>query len=391
MLNRSWIIVAGLITFLAGAQPASAELWYSTEALFWDRTGGSDTNYITGPNTVSGNVANPGIQPGYRFIVGGSFMDYEAEAQFSRIDNWGDTATGLLTAGVVFDDSLIAANRVNTKSALFDAATRDIVDPEVQFLQAGARFRAVSESSLEDYQFNIGTSRDVSWFRWGIGYRHLNLSEATSYRMGGVFNSLDVDDGAGPGLPGNLGDDGLSHANITAAGFGLISGAADGYNSIDTLAVPPTTDIVDVLFNGTARNRLDGVQVSMAARHQVKENIYLEAFARFGLYRNQVTGRVTEALIGSGPNDNSIYARTLNDSRNKASFVTNLGVNAFLDLTDYISITTGYEVLFIDGVAVGPDQMQGVSRTPFGATTYSVEANNLVIVHGTKVGLEIRW
>ncbi|MEZ6055937.1 MAG: hypothetical protein R3C01_04460 [Planctomycetaceae bacterium] len=398
MMHKSWIIVAGIVTFLAATQPVSAEVWFTPEAIFWNRTSGSDTNYLTGPNSLSSDSADSGFQPGYRYIIGAGFMEYEVEAQFTRIDNWGGTSTGSLTAPVSFDNNFsnpllfpAGSNRISNRSGVFDAATRDLVNPEGEFLRSGALYRIQNESTLRDFQINVGPNRRLNWYRWTVGYRQLTLTENSGFRLSGQFDSLDTDDAAGPGLPGNLGNDGLSHANLVAAGFTNIAGGADGYNSINTLAIPPTVDIVDVLSNGSARNRLEGFQASLIGQHQIAPNLFLEGFGRFGLYRNDVQGSVTEALIGSGISDNSVYIRRLSDSRDKAAFVTNLGFNLYLDLTDYISLTTGYEALFIHGVAVGGDQTRGVSRDPFGTLNYQVEANNLVIAHGTKVGLEVRW
>lgn len=373
---------------------ASAQSWFEADYLFWGRANTSDRAYITGG--LGSDEAGFDFASGYRLTLGSGLGDYEVEAIFSKIEGWNDASFGLLGLPLVFDDSVpnpilypAGAATLAFNNGLYAAATGPLETSEGEFLTPGAFIATTVSSSLRDLQVNLGTNRDRHWFRWGIGYRNLRLTEAGGLQTAGTFDALDVDDGAGPASPvGNDPNDGLAHASLLAAGFTHVAGAADGFDSLNPLI--PSADGLTALFAGRAVNRLDGVQVQGALRGSPNDVVAFEGFLRLGLFYNRIEGSYTEVVAGSR-NDDSIYLRAFSDDRSRASFGVNPGVRALLNLTDYISLTAGYELLVLTGIALGPDQIGSIQTTLLGTTGYKVDTSGVFVGHGGNVGLEVRW
>lgn len=384
---------------LAGAafglpRPVSAQSWFEADYLFWGRTNGSDRQYITGG--VASDDAKFDFASGYRLILGSGFGDYEVEGIFSHVEGWNGSRNSLLGPPLALDDT--AANPIlfpggattfAFRNGLYTAATGPLETSEGEFLLPGAFANTLVASNLRDFQLNFGTNRERSWFRWGVGYRNLRINESGGLMVGGTFNALDVDDGAGPAsLIGNDPNDGLAHASLIAAGFTHVAGGADGYDAINPLV--PSADGLTALFAGSTQNRLNGVQLQAALRGSPNDIIGFEGFVRLGLFYNEVKGRYSELVAGSR-DDDSVYLRTFANDRDRASFGFNPGVRTFLNLTDYISLTAGYELLLLTGIALGPDQIGAANQTLLGTTDYRVDSSGVFIGHGGNVGLEIRW
>jgi len=66
------------------------------------------------------------------------------------------------------------------------------------------------------------------------------------------------------------------------------------------------------------------------------------------------------------------------------AFVGEIGITAAYPLTDHLSVRGGYQLLWIDGVALASDQ-----DFPFPATT--IDTSSHVFYHGALVGLEMAW
>jgi hypothetical protein len=196
--------------------------------------------------------------------------------------------------------------------------------------------------------------------------------------MGGNFDALLT-----IGLPGT----GLSDQAIVNAGGVLISGDGDGYDASTSIDGP---DRVLYSINSATSNVLNGGQVTFSYRVYDGSWFAVDAYSKAGIFRNQMRGTVVETIAGSG-NDNSVYQRTLTNDRFGAAFAGNLGFRAIVGLTDYINLTAGYEVLFLSGLALGPDQLNGVSSNMAGATVYRVQNHGNVVAHGGTLGLQILW
>ncbi|MFV0444324.1 MAG: hypothetical protein ACK5Q5_12210 [Planctomycetaceae bacterium] len=386
------LMILGLWAAFA-PRPVAAQMWFESDYLFWGRANTSNQDYIRGG--ASSGDANLGVANGFRLVLGGGFGNYEVEAILSRINGWDGDGTQTFGLPIAFDGNAAntivfptGASSLAFNSGLALAASQSAELSEAEFLIPTAAGTHAYSSDLRDIQVNFGSHRDLNWFRWGVGYREILINENGGFGMTGVFDALDVDDAAGPANPTN--DDpnnGLGSAALGAAGFTTLSGGG-GFNSIDPTV--PSADGLTMLTNGMTENRLDGAQLTLAARTAPNEIVTIEGFLRTGLFYNRINGAVHELLIGSG-DANGIYGRTMSDSTAKASFGLNPGIRTSFNLTDYISLTAGYEMLLLTGVGLGPDQFANVQTNLLGAPTYKVEADGLFIGHGGNVGVEVRW
>lgn len=391
MRTTWWLITIAFAANLA-ARPAAAQMWFEADYLFWDRNNSSDQPYITG-GAGSGD-ADFGFENGYRLILGGGLGNYELEGSYLSIGNWTGSGSSTQALPLAFDGTsgnlLIfpaGAGTLALPSGVRTAASSAAEATEGEFLYAGALINHAYSSNLRDVQLNFGSHRDLSPFRWGIGYRNLLINENGGVSIAGTFGALDVNDGAGPGSLLNDANDQLSDAALVAAGFTNLVGP-NGYDAFNPLI--PATDTLALLFAGSTENRLDGVQFTAAARTSWGDVVSLEALVRTGLFYNRINGTVSELVVGGG-DDDSVYFRTLGDSTNKASFGINPALKAGLNLTDYISLTVGYEILYLTGIGLGPDQLGQVQTSVLGTPTYKVNSSGDFLAHGGSLGVEIRW
>ncbi len=357
-----------------------------------NRNNGGASPFVTGPNSLS-TGGNSGDQLGYRMTLGGSFGAYDVEAIGSQVDGWSSLKTGTLTNPLVFDDTannpvVVAAPPANTlafTNSLFDAATLTTVeDNESERLKAGAKYAISGSSQFQDYQVNFGTNPTQNPWRVSLGYRHMRLSEGSTVGITGTFDALDTATGVAPGGVGNIGNDGLDNSSLTSAGYSLNSGTANGFSAA---GIPSTLKIYDT---AGARNILNGVQLSTGYRLFPDSLVKVELFGRGGLFHNYMQAKVGEALVGSG-SDNSVYTRSYSASRNGFAFGGTLGAKAVVPVTDYISLTAGYEATYLANVALASAQFGGLSNTALGSRQYRVQNHDNFLMHGVTVGMLLTW
>ncbi|MCA8998163.1 MAG: hypothetical protein KDA80_14290, partial [Planctomycetaceae bacterium] len=320
----------------------------------------------------------------------------------TQINPWAVSTSGDFDRIVVFDDTannrfvspFQEANALTQYAGLREAALNSLAasdeSTEGEFLLPGATYQNSYRSDYRDFEINVGTNYYCRRWRVAAGYRHVRLDESSTFLMQGTFDALDVDDGARPGDMMNDPNDGLSHGAMIEAGFVNVAGGADGFDARVLNTNPPVPpDIIAYETQGRAYNELNGGQFTGAFLLVDREVFQLESVFKAGIYRNEVSGQVRETVAGLG-NDDSVYQRALTDDRMKPAFVGQIGFQGILALTDYINVRAGYDVIFLSGVALGPDQWLGLSTDNFGATTYRVRTGSMV-VHGGNVGLEFLW
>jgi hypothetical protein len=313
------------------------------------------------------------------------------------LDEWSDTTFGTLSEELVFDDSVAnpfivggtPGNSFGAVTALMAAAMDDFtatMDDETlegEFLLPGATAGYLYETEYYDLEVNLTTSR-CNWYRFGLGYRHINVEEQSLFGVAGLFDALDVDDGLTGGVMGNDPNDGLSDAALTDAGFTRISGAANGFDNFASAAGP---DMLAVFLGSDVKNELNGIQGTFDAAVCDSPYFLVDLFWRVGVFHNQATATVSETLIGS-VNDSSVYTRILQDDDNDIAFATSGGFRVAVKLTDHVRLHTGYEVVFIDGLALAPDQIFQVTPT---GNLFEIDTSGDLVIHGGRAGIEVVW
>ena len=385
------LLSLGLASF-AAPRAASAQMWFESDYLFWGRANTSDQTYVTGGS--SSDDADFDFESGYRFTLGSGLGDYEVEAIFSQIDGWNGDGLTTLALPVALDgnagNAIVfpgGAGTLAVTSGIGLAATQAAEMSEAEFLTGGTVVSHSYSSNLRDLQINFGSNRDRNIFRWGLGYRNMLIEENGGVGVFGSFDALDIDDAAGPGALNNDPNDGLADGSLAAAGMTALRGA-NGFDSINPLI--PSADTVSMVLSGGTENRLDGVQLTFAASGCPHEVVTIDGFLRLGLFYNRINGTASELLVGGG-DDNSIYFRSLGDSTATASFGLNPGFRTLINLTDYISLTAGYELLVLTNIGLGPEQLGQVQTNLLGRPVYEVDSSGVFVGHGGNLGLQIRW
>lgn len=388
---------------VAAPAVAEAQMFFSAEWLQYRRDQDAGASFITGDEAVSPSGVGFGSTPGYRLTLGGTVGGLQVDASFSQLDTWRGRTSGTFANPVFFDEDALTAVNPELQGMLpgnmlelphgLAAASRFVgmgIDEtaEAHLLYANfddmdAFYDIRNDSNYRDFEINIGTDRDASRWRVSAGYRHIRLNERSQALIGGIFNALDVD--VPPVVPG----DGLSHGALVASGFTLIGGAADGFQAFDPSLSEDASHLTYQTL-GRADNELNGGQVTVGFRLFETDWIALEGIGKAGIYRNTVHGQFRETAVSTLDNE-SAYQRSFTDKRRTPAFAGNLGLRASVGLTDYINLIGGYEILFLTGVALSADQVDGLSTNILGETSYRVRTNGSVIAHGGNLGLEILW
>ncbi len=400
-MKRSLVLgsLIALSLFLARPGPASAQgLRGRLDWMFLKRDSDAATQpLIVGPDAFDGSDVDFNYESGYRLMLGYGGPGFEIEAQFTALDDWGDSTFATLTQELVFDTNSAnpfvvggtPGNILGVPTAISAAArdaftaTLDDETLEGEFLIPGSVTTYDYQSKYNDLEVNITTSRS-NWLRVGLGYRRVNVDERSMFGVSGLFDALDVDDGQTTGGMANDPNDGLSDAALTEAGLTRLSGGADGF---DNLASGGGPDVVSLALNATTSNQLDGLQGTFDGTILDTQYFLVDLFGRLGLFRNETSARLVETVSGSN-NDSSVYSRTLTDSQNDFAFATGAGVRLAVKLTDNIRLHTGYEFVYIDGLALAPDQM---FRTGPAGNTFTVDNNGSLLLHGGRAGIELVW
>lgn len=423
MLKR--ILVAGVAfaALLSICQSSQAQVEFDAQWLIFNRDNDANGNIVNGPTSVGLGQGDYGTTSGYRLSLGGSLPYFDVDATFSQLDTWEDRTSGTFSEIIVLDtgidgEDLSSVNRLAAFTALGQAARfADLVAGDDETTESERIIRPTDlpsvydtvfgfdsfdepsyatfqESNFREFEVNIGTPRECRRWQFAIGYRHIKVDERSGVAISGLFDALDTDDGNR--FDGSMADDpnnGLGNEAIIGVGMSSFDGAADGFDAVfDTTdpAMVIAPDVVTYAINGNADNELNGAQAVFIGRLFDGDWVTVEGIGKAGIYSNNVRASVSEFLIGSG-NDDSVYNRAFSSDDTTAAFAGNIGVRGTVSLTDYINIIAGYEVIFLSGVALGPDQIHGLSEDLLGNTRYDVQHDGTIVLYGGNLGLELLW
>lgn len=361
---------------------AQAQGRASAEYLFWNRDNGADQTLI-GPSALSADDATFGFDSGFRFSLGYGIGDYDIEAVFSQIPDWQADEGTVLGFPLLFNEDPMAllgtTNNLGFRNGLSEAALSDPAN--VYSLDAGATGQFLYESTLHDFQLNIGTNRELRPFWAALGWRHVELDENSSLLISGDFQATDAM-GGGVGTP-------LAATAFTDLGYTVIQG--DGsFAGYDPMAVMPTITTIGALFQGVTDNDLDGGQIVLGGRFQPRDLLSIEVFLTAGLYQNRAEGTIVETIFAV-ENDDDILQRRFSNADTVASFVGGLGFRLIVPVTDYIFFRAGYEGMLVTNLALAPEQSQGLGTTILGERFYKVKTGGNLIAHGGSLGLGVTW
>lgn len=363
---------------------------------------------FTGPETVSQRNADFSYQSGYRLNLGFMNEDYELEGSYLELNGLSSALNGTLTNAVVFDgaDGFAAASmaaQATIGAAANFLETTTLFSPinaaanhssgvaannetnELEFLDPGAIYQLRYTSDLQDFDINLkGRRQSGRLLRFGFGYRNIQFNEGGLAALRGSFNTVDTDGDENPG--NNDPNDGLGNVALTAvpgAGLTLASGA--GGFAENTLPTLPD----QLLFTSGTRttNQLNGVQATLDATFLESEYFSIGGTAKAGVFHNRANGSVTETYQALD-NGLSRYTRSFNDSTDRVAFAGNLGLNATVFLRENMRLFGGYELMYLSGVALAPDQSGGLRTDLANVTSLDLQSNGKAFYHGGRIGIE---
>ncbi|MCX7423583.1 MAG: hypothetical protein NT013_29170 [Planctomycetia bacterium] len=360
---------------------------------------------LNGPDIFSQRDTKFDYNSGYRLSASFKNDDYEFEGSFFQLKGLGGSQSGAFATSVLFDgpDGYAAASPtaqaavgpnpntfsqstlfspLNTAANFSSVTLANNETNELEFLDPGATYQMHYNSDLQDFDFNMkGRHQTGQLVRFGFGYRNIQLRESGSVAIRGTFNTVDTD--GDETLGNNDPNDGLSDAALTGAGLTLVSGA--GAFSENT---PPTPADVLLFTNSTrTTNQLNGIQATADFCFLETDYFTLGAFAKAGVFHNYARGSVTETFQDL-QNGLSKYRRTFSDTKDRVAFAGNLGITGTFNVHESVRIFSSYEVMYLSGIALAPDQTGGISTGINNTTSLDLRTHGTALYHGGRIGIE---
>ncbi|MFO0902863.1 MAG: BBP7 family outer membrane beta-barrel protein [Pirellulales bacterium] len=143
-----------------------------------------------------------------------------------------------------------------------------------------------------------------------------------------------------------------------------------------------TVDYETGYYHIDARNDLYGVQTGLRSR-VCRGRWAAEGVAKAGLFANQAGQTQTVIDYPNFP-----LRPTVGDSGTSMAFVGELGFTAIYQLNHTWGLRAGYDLIWLQGVALAPSQLD-YSFTPESGTSY--ERGDGLFLHGFRFGVEARW
>lgn len=368
-----------------------------------------DTSFVGPGNFISGPDANlPGFgnadfgyTSGFRAHLAASGNGVRIEGIFSDFGAWNFQKNGSLTRGVAFDEGITGnwagANFIDLTTGFEslhaaasgamggDAEEHEGLGPSGAFpVDDLPTYSVLYRSMLQTYELNLVTEDDQAQMQIGLGYRNLQLDETASVGIEGTLRAVDI--GAANG--------GISHGALTTFG-GLVhlGGTANGFED-ETSNASLLPDTLQMFHDVRTSNDLNGAQLIFSEQIMFWKGWTIDGIGKAGLYHNQARGTVSERYIGTDPGvggDSSTYGRTFSDSESQLAFAGSVGLQSKFPLSNHWSLIGGYEMMYIYGVALSPEQYAGVNGATFVGRSYSIDTHGDLISHGGNVGLQFSY
>jgi hypothetical protein len=134
-------------------------------------------------------------------------------------------------------------------------------------------------------------------------------------------------------------------------------------------------------FNVTTRNALYGFQLGADAAFWNRGRFRVEGTGRVGVYNNHVSNR--SSLVQT--NGDNFFAAA---GTNHAAFVGEMGLTAVYEFTPRLAARAGYELFWIQGVALATDQL---AATRLAEGTADIDASAGTFYHGVIASIEFSW
>ena len=399
---------------------------FQADALYMHRNNNwKDNSVITGPETFRPTNSQFDYKAGSRLSLGIMQGDFEMDFVFSTINDWNTSLSGVLSHGLDFDGPVAYGAAVPAAQTAVDpganpnfltsgtyfapinaAALTGAESNELEFLKPGARFSQQYSSNLQDFEINYKRRQQPGRFaRFGFGYRNVQFNERGLTSLSGTFDTVDSATGLKTAPNNSLSNGSLVSGGLTAPTVTVAAGAPTGFTDSGTFGA----DELVFTTNIHANNQMNGVQVTGDFLFLESDRFELGAFGKAGVFHNNASASISETYTetlnhpitsttsgsGSGAVTSTTkpytYTRNINDSKQVASFMGQAGLTGRIFVRQNVRLFGSYEVMYLSGLALAPDQMQGINTAVTAAASLDLRTQSSVFIHGGRVGLEILW
>ena len=375
-----------------------ADWLWTTNASIW-----SDTrNFIDGPAATSfSSLPNYTGENGYRLQGGVRLGGWIVEGIYSHYGDWTSTLNENID-GVAFNANGIAgdwagrnfinantyftpiANAANVTSPANTAGDQSGLGPSTKFATDLAP--ALMAYSHTDFYVTEADIKDADYFfplwgrglRLGAGYVNANLNNDSWVALSGTFRASNIS-GTTVSLPNSV------LTSPTGGNLVLYSGGGSGFT--DGISNGGTGTPSQLFFTHSAktRNELNGAQVILDDDLFDIDHLEFGVNLKAGIFDNFAQGNITESYATTN-NDLSTYIRQFSNTSHHLAFMGGVGVDAAWHITKEVTVRTGYDVLFLSGLALGPEQINGVANG-----WYRVQTNGSACIQSVHSGLEVAF
>lgn len=114
--------------------------------------------------------------------------------------------------------------------------------------------------------------------------------------------------------------------------------------------------------------------------------IHVDTLLRGGLYYNRAEqSTLAPALTPVIP----LFVDRITAADSQTSFLGEIGLVGVMEMNDTLSVRAGYQVMWLEGIALAPEQIAGTDLSAPGSAT--VRAEGGLFYHGGSVGLALKW
>ncbi|MDY0166922.1 MAG: BBP7 family outer membrane beta-barrel protein [Thermoguttaceae bacterium] len=135
-------------------------------------------------------------------------------------------------------------------------------------------------------------------------------------------------------------------------------------------------------YRVNARNNLYGAQLG-GRWEATRGQLGVDFFGKAGVFGNAAGQRTF-----MGDLDNTVVLRDFNTTGSRTAFIGELGINATWRFTECLAARAGYQLMWVEGVARAPDQLDFTNTLQSGSALVFDQG---AFMHGAHVGLEARW
>jgi hypothetical protein len=136
-------------------------------------------------------------------------------------------------------------------------------------------------------------------------------------------------------------------------------------------------------YNTSVFNNLNGGQIGILGQWELLGLLFFDFDVKFGIFGNATSqNQIVRDL------NNSVVVRNTTGKGEGAAYVTELGIRAVVPMGATFNITCGYNVFFMDRVALAPDQLDFTNNAASGTR---IHQKGDLVMQGVTLGLNARW